>query len=64
VQRTRPELWRSGEWLIHHDNTPAHMALQIRQFFTFQGMTLVPHPTYSPDLAPADFFCFPEWKGT
>jgi len=43
VRRTRPELWRSGEWLIHHDNAPAHTALRIRQFFTSQGMTLVPH---------------------
>ena len=56
VWRTRPELWRTGEWLIHHDNAPAHTALRIRQFLTFQGMTLVPHPPYSPDLAPADFF--------
>ena len=62
VRRTRPELWRSGEWLIHHDNAPAHTALRIRQFLTSQGMTLVPHPPYSPDLAPADFFLFPQMK--
>ena len=60
VWRTRPELWRTGKWLIHHDNAPAHMALRIRQFVTSQGMTLVPHPPYSPDLAPPTFFCFPE----
>jgi hypothetical protein len=34
MRRTRPGLWRSGEWLIHHDNAPAHAALRIRQFFT------------------------------
>jgi len=62
VRRTRPELWRSGEWLIHHDNAPAHTALRIRQFFTSQDMTLVSHPPYSPDLAPADFFLFPQTK--
>lgn len=62
VRRTRPELWRSGEWLIHHDNAPAHTALRIRQFLTSHGMTLVPHPPYSPDLAPADFFLFPRMK--
>jgi hypothetical protein len=28
----RPELWRSGEWLLHHDNAPAHTALSVRQF--------------------------------
>ena len=56
MRRSRPELWRSGGWFIHRDNAPAHTALGIRQFFTSQGMTLVPHPPYSPDLAPADFF--------
>ena len=61
VRRTRPELWRSGEWLIHHDKSPAHTAFRIRQFLTSQGMTLVPHPPYSPDLAPAAFF-FPRMK--
>ena len=44
VRRKRPEMWRPGELLIHHDNAPAHTALRIRQFFTSQGMTLVPHP--------------------
>jgi len=24
-----PELWRSGEWLLHHDNAPAHTALCV-----------------------------------
>ena len=62
VRRTRPELWRSGKWLIHHDNAPAHRALRIHQFLTSQGTTLVPHPPYSPDLAPAYFFLFPRIK--
>jgi len=25
-------------------------------------MTVVPHPSYSPDLAPSDFFLFPKLK--
>jgi len=25
-------------------------------------MTVVPHPPYSPDLAPSDFFLFPKMK--
>jgi hypothetical protein len=24
VQRKRPELWRNHNWLLHHDNAPAH----------------------------------------
>jgi len=55
----RPELWRSGEWLLHHDNAPAHTALSVRQFLTKNGMTMASHPPYSPDLATCDFFLFP-----
>jgi hypothetical protein len=25
-------------------------------------MSVIPHPPYSPDLAPSDFFLFPEMK--
>ena len=28
VRRKRPELWRSDEWLVHH-NAPAHTALSV-----------------------------------
>jgi len=62
VRRKRPDLWRSGDWFLHHDNAPAHTALSVRQFLTSQGMTLIPHPPYSPDLAPCDFFLFPRMK--
>ena len=27
------------------------------------GIKTVPHPTYSPDLAPCDFWLFPKLKG-
>ena len=60
VRRKRPDLWQSGEWWFRHDNAPAHTALSVRQFWTKTGMTPLPHPPYSPDLAPCDFFCSPE----
>jgi len=28
------------------------------------GWTIIPHPPYSPDLAPCDFFLFPTMKKT
>ncbi|XP_046145615.1 protein GVQW3-like [Osmia bicornis bicornis] len=34
----------------------------IRDFCTKNGMTVLPQPPYSPDLAPADFFLFPKLK--
>jgi len=24
VRRKRPEKWRDGDWILHHDNAPAH----------------------------------------
>ncbi|PNF31047.1 hypothetical protein B7P43_G17721 [Cryptotermes secundus] len=50
------------DWFSHDDNVPAHTALSVRQFLTKNGMTPVPHPPYSPDLAPCDFFLFPRMK--
>ncbi|PNF23576.1 hypothetical protein B7P43_G04958 [Cryptotermes secundus] len=37
-------------------------SLSVRQFLTKNGMTPVPHPPYSPNLAPCDFFLFPRMK--
>jgi len=62
VRRKRPDQWRNNTWLLHHDNAPAHTALLTRWFLTDNNMTVVPHPPYSPDLAPRDFFLFPKLK--
>ena len=62
VRRKRPDQWRNNTWLLHHDNVPAHAALLTRWFLTDNNMTVVPHPPYSPDLAPSDFFLFPKLK--
>ncbi|KAG2465117.1 TBC20 protein, partial [Polypterus senegalus] len=47
VQRKRPELWRSGDWLLHHGNSPAPTALSVRQFLTKNESEIGPH---SPGL--------------
>ena len=36
--------------------------LLTRRFLTNNNMTVVPHPPYSPNLAPCDFFLFPKMK--
>jgi len=56
-------MWSSGVWFLHHDNAPAHTALSVQQFLAKNNMTVIPHPPYSPDLAPCDFFLFPRMKG-
>ncbi len=48
--------------LLHHDNAPAHTAAKTMDFLHDTGVQLIPHPPYSPDLAPADYFLFPEAK--
>ena len=52
----------SGDWFPHHNNVPAPMALCVQQFLAKNNMTFIPHPPYSPDLAPRDFFLFPRMK--
>ena len=32
-------------------------------FWQKNNMTVIPHPPYSPNLAPCDFFLFPHMKG-
>jgi histone-lysine N-methyltransferase SETMAR len=48
--------------LLIVDNAPAHAALLTRTFLTDNNMTVVPHPPYSPNLAPCEFFLFPKLK--
>jgi transposase len=50
--------------MLHHDNSPAHTSLLIREFLAKNEITVVPQPPYSPDLAPADFFLFPKLKSS
>ena len=61
VRRKQPDQWRNNTWLLHHDNELAHAAVLTRRFLT-DNMTVVPHPSYSPDLALCDFFLFPKLK--
>jgi len=62
VRRKRPDQWWNNTRLFHHDNAPAHAALLPRRFLTDNNMTVVPHPPYSPELAPSDFFLFRKLK--
>ena len=39
-----------------HDNAPAHKAAIVTDFLKSEKVTVLPHPPYSPDLAPCDYF--------
>ena len=64
VCRKRPELWETQTWMLHRNNAPAHVLLLIRSYLAKHQISVVPHPPYSLDLAPADFFLFPKLKTT
>ena len=48
--------------LLLHDNTPAHRSKMAVHKSMQWGFKILPHPSYSPDLAPSDFFLFPSLK--
>jgi hypothetical protein len=50
--------------MLHNKNALAHVSLLIRSHLAKHQTSVVLHPLYSPDLAPADFFLFPKLKTT
>jgi len=52
----------SGDWFLLHDNAPFHNATIVKQFLAQQKVTVLDHPPYSPDLAPADYLLFQKVK--
>ncbi|KFM80306.1 Mariner Mos1 transposase, partial [Stegodyphus mimosarum] len=60
VQRKRP-LFRNG-FLSHHDNARPHIPRCVQDVLQQNKVEILPHPPYSPDLAPRDFWLFPELK--
>ena len=45
-----------------HGNAPAHTSTIVTAFLKKEKVTVLPHPPYSPDLGPCDFFLFPKLK--
>jgi len=60
VRRVRGEI--ADKWFLHHDNVPSHTSFAVREFLAQNNITTLPRPSYSPDLAPCDFFLFPKLK--
>ena len=61
--RKRPALFKSGQWHFHEDNTPVNNSILVTDYLTKMGIKTVPHPRYSLDLAPRDFWLFPKLTG-
>ena len=58
IQEKRPELANRKGIVFHHNNARLHTSLDIRQKLLELGWDVLPHPPYSPDLAPSDYHLF------
>ena len=60
-EKRRPKTGLRGVRLLH-DNAPAYTSSIVIDYLETKKVTVLPHPSYSPDLAPVDFFLFPKLK--
>ena len=61
LRRKRPAL-SDDQVLLLHDNARPHTAHRTQAAIQKLGWTVLPHPPYSPDLAPSDFHLFGKLK--
>ena len=47
---------------IHFDNCPSHKAKCVSEYLAQKKFSIAPHPAYSPDLSPSDFYLFGKLK--
>lgn len=62
LRKLREHIWRKRpgkKVILHHDNAPPHSAKITCDLVESFKWTTLPHPPYSPDLAPCDFYLFP-----
>ncbi|UYV80686.1 hypothetical protein LAZ67_19001393, partial [Cordylochernes scorpioides] len=52
IRQKCPDLWKNKNWLLHHDNAPAHTSLLVRDFLAKNNTLMMPQPPYSQDLPP------------
>ena len=68
VRRLRQELIKKRRGkvtrgvLLHQDNAPPHTSQVAKAAIQESGFELIDHPPYSPDMAPSDYFLFPNLK--
>ncbi|UYV66985.1 hypothetical protein LAZ67_4003560 [Cordylochernes scorpioides] len=64
IRRKRNKLFKSKQWKLLQDNAPAHRAIIVQNYLAKHSVSVLPHPPYSSDIAPCDFFSFPKLKMT
>jgi len=61
IKKKRPHMVKK-KVLYHHDNAPSHTSSKAMAKLEQLRFELVAHPPYSPDLAPSDYYLFPNLK--
>ena len=61
----RPEYATRHETIIfYHDNARPHVAFAVKNYLENSGWEVLPHPPYSPELAPSDYHLFWSMQNT
>jgi transposase len=58
-------LWDAGshrKMIVHADNAGPHAAKCVTEYTDHNSLKRAPHPPYSPDLTPSDFYLFGDVK--
>ncbi|GFR64073.1 histone-lysine N-methyltransferase SETMAR [Elysia marginata] len=58
LKRVRP----TKHAMLHHDNARPHTSRQTREALHKMNFVVLPDPSYSPDLAPSNFYLLPKYK--
>jgi hypothetical protein len=62
VREKQPTLFANNQWILHHDSARAHMPLPVSEFLASKQITVLEHPTCSPELVPNNFLLFLKLK--
>ena len=58
IRHRRRAQFRANTWGLLHDGTPTHHSRPVVRFLTQHRTNIIPHPAYSPDLNPPDYWLF------
>ena len=57
IRQQRPS-YGTDRIVLHQDKAKPHVHRHLSEYLQFEGITTIPHPPNSPDLAPRDFWLF------
>ena len=61
IAKKRPHM-KKKKIIFHQDNAPCHKSMKTMAKLSELGYELLPHPPYSPDLAPSNYWLFADLK--